>query len=692
MTTHLLRLRAYIYNQFAAEYDRFILLWPVALMLGIGGYFSLSDEPPLWLSAGMLCLSLTVILLSRKKRFYLPAISIFFIVLGFSVAHLRAHLVATPLLTEELRNRVVEGRVDEMEPVEKKMKLVISRPVIEGLPEAETPERLRISFRDKGTILQVGDRVRFTATLYPLPTQSMPGSYDFARHFYFRSIGGNGFAFRAPEVIASSQQSGFSAWISNLRHHIGEDMRASMPGETGSVAAAMTVGEVGPIPAATQENLRSSGLAHMLSISGLHLSIAAGLLFFNIRLLLTLYPPFALRFPVKKIAAIIAPIGAFIYLLLSGSPVPAVRSFIMVLVIFLGIMLDRESFTLRTLTMAAGLILLVLPESMLGASFQMSFAATLAIISFTERFGHMPGQPIISRGGRMLKHIYSIAFTSLAATLATAPFVLYNFNRFSLFSVLANMIVVPLASFVIMPGIVISLLLMPFGWQKLGYIPLEYGVSAMLKTSDWVSSLPYSSLALPAPTTSGLIIAVGGLLWLFLMRQRWRLLGIPLIIGGLSTMMLHVSPDVIISRDGRQVMARLENGTYTLLKGSPHSFTAQSWLRTEGQEEAVKLQDSGVECTKEICSYTRNGRNLLLVKDSWDSEAAKEACARKVDVLVAWHYLRPYRCPEPTLLIGRNELEARGAHQLWLDKEGVRVKYTREGNGQRLWQLPLEEE
>ena len=676
-------------QQYATDSNRLILFWPVALMLGIGGYFALENEPPLWLSAGMVGGAFLLLLLSLRFGFRMITIPLFLMAIGFADSHWRAHLVSTPLLTHELHSRMVEGVIDEVEPVENRIKLVISQPQIEDFPAALTPLRLRISFRDDGGTWQAGDKVRMMAMLYPLPQQTMPDSYDFARHFYFRRIGGNGFAMRPPTIIEHATHSRFSDWLGNLRHHIGEDMRAKMPGDVGTVAAAMTVGEGGPIPKETKEHLRDSGLAHMLAIAGLHLGIVAAIIFFTVRLILSFIERVALRYPIKKISAFVALLGALIYLMLAGYPIPATRAFVMVAVLFFGIMIDRQGFSLRTLSLAAGLILLTIPESMFGASFQMSFSATVAIISFTERFNGTFYRATNSIRGTIIHHAIGIACTSVVATLATAPFVLYNFNRFASFGLIANMIVIPLATFIIMPGIILSL--MPLGLQSIGYLPLKFGVKLMISMAAWVTSLPYASLHLPAPTDIGLILSAFGLLWLCLMQERWRVGGIPVMILGLATMTLHSPPDMLISNDARHVMARLGDGHYTMLRGSGRSFIVQSWLRAEGEDDLIPANESGVDCDEDRCSYEKNGHHITVVKAPWDSDSAKVACTEKSDVLIAWNYLHEESCSGPHRLIGREELETYGAHEIWLKGDGVKVAYTRKHTGMRLWQVPEEE-
>jgi competence protein ComEC len=334
-------------------------------------------------------------------------------------------------------------------------------------------------------------------------------------------------------------------------------------------------------------------------------------------------------------------------------------------------------------------ILLAFPETMFGASFQMSFAATLAIVSLFETAGrHLHGG-----GGfwhKVRAHAVGIVATSLVATLATAPFVLYNFNRFALFGLIANMAVIPLATFVIMPGVVLSLLLMPLGLQWIGYVPLRYGTEVMMWMAAWVTGLPYSALHLVAPSDAGLGLAAVGLMWLCLMTQRWRWAGVPVMALGLATLGLHASPDVLISHDARQVMVRAEDGHYTMIKGSKRSFTVQNWLRAEGEDELTPLGDTQVQCDDDSCAYQRHGHRLVFVQPWAENDVVEGLCRQKMDVLVAWRYLQD--CSGAARLVGRRELETYGAQALWFG-EAVRSEYARQpGQDQRLWQVKLAED
>jgi competence protein ComEC len=666
------------------------MLWsPAALMLGIAAYFRLENEPPLYIGIIALALGALLLAIVWKQAWRVFAWPLFLVVLGFSAAQFRAHWVMTPLLSSELNYVTIEGIVDEIEPVEKRVKVVLSHPFVEHLPVEQTPKRLRISFREhdlEGIDLRIGSHIMMDGTLFPLPQPVMPGSYDFSRHFYFRSIGGNGFAIHPPQVIGNTQ-SGVSQWLGNLRHDIGNDMRDHMPGATGTVAAAMTVGETGPIPEDIKNTLRDAGLAHMLAIAGLHLGIVAGIIFFNVRLVLTFWPALALRISAKKIAAVLALASAAVYLTLAGGPIPAERAFIGVTFLFAAILLERRGVTLRTLALAACFILLVFPEAMFGASFQLSFAATLAIVSFYERFGHGFFRMERAWWNSIVHEVVGIAFTSLVATLATAPFILYNFNRFAAFGIIANMIVVPLATFVIMPGIVLAVLLMPLGLQAVGYVLLKFGVDVMIRMAGWVTSLPYASIRLPSPSDVGLTACALGLMWLCLMTGRWRLFGLPVIAAGLATMAFHVPPDVLISNDMHQVMVHTQDGQYTMLKGSGRAFVAQSWLRAEGQDEVVPVKETGIACDKVSCDYTHEGYRLLVLKKPSDDDALKALCAQKADVMIAYDYLTRANCPLPAMLIGRGEVEQGGAYELWLAPEGIKVVRAQEKRDNRLWHV-----
>jgi competence protein ComEC len=662
--------------------DRFILWAPAWLMLGIGIYFELPTEPPPYIGFGLAAFFGGLLGLVWQQLVRWLAFAAFLVAAGFGAAQLRAHMVSTPLIYYEMHDRAIEGTIEQIDLVEQKAKLTLSTPIVEYLEQDATPRRLRVSFKDSGSNWRVGDRVRFDATLFPLPPPDMPDAYDFGRHFYFLSIGGTGYAIHPPEIISNARQPGIHEWLYNLRRDIGDDMRSRMHGPAGTVAAAMTVGETGPIPDVDKILLRDAGLAHMLAIAGLHLGIVAGVVFFSVRLLLTLAPSLALRLPVKKIAAGCALLTAFIYLCLAGFPIPAQRAFIGAIFLFTAMLFDRRGISLRTLSLAAIFILLIMPESMFGPSFQLSFAATLAIISFYERFG----REIFHRGQAwwqaMIYHAIGIAFSSAIATMATAPYVLYNFNRFAVFGLISNMVVIPLATFVIMPAMVLSLMLMPLGLQGIGYIPLQFGVDLMLSLSSWVTSLPYASLKLPSPSDFGLIACTIGLLWFCLRQGCKSLLGIPLMLIGLATITQHGPYDILVSNDATKVALRMDNA-FLFIRGKPESFDGQTWLRYHGAAKAIALKNfDDADCDDISCSFDTHGKHLVVALHKGKTEGV---CDEKSDITISMDDLTGAACKKIPLLIDRNYLHANGAVGIRFGKRGMEVETANAHRGTRLW-------
>lgn len=668
--------------------ERLILWVPVLLMLGAGAYFALPEEPGGFAGVRVLTGATVLLALSWRWRLRWAMLPLFVVALGFTAAQFRTQQVATPLVAEELRQREVTGRIADIIVTETGAKLVLAAPAIEGVDKP--PRRVRVSLKRYDPAWQVGDTVRMTATLYPLPRPAMPGAYDFARYFYFDDIGAVGFAFKPPEVIQPAGASAFSEWLKGVRHRIADDMRARISGGAGAIAAALTVGEQGAIAEEDNEAMRVAGIYHVVSISGLHMALAAGIVFFVVRLLLVLYPPLGYRLPVKKISAAFALAAAFIYLLLAGSPIPAQRSFIMVAFVLVAVMLDRRGISVYSLAWAAVFILLLFPESMMGASFQMSFAATLAMVAFYENFGRTVYRANASWAARAGYAMLGILATSLVATLATAPFVITHFNRFSTFGLLTNALVIPLASFVIMPGVILSLLLFPLGLQGIGYFLQEWGVRTMMAISQYVAAFPYASVPLPSLTEWGFLLAVGGLLWLCLMQGRVRLLGILAIAIGMSTSALHRAPDVLIGDDARQVMVRLSDGEWGMLKGGSKAFTTEIWLRANAAEAALTPKqaaavDTGVACDRELCRYERDGIRLMVLR-KW--EALPRACAENSDVLVVWRYVKPEECAGAALLIERGALEQFGAHALYFDNGTIHAERSvRPRERLRPWQV-----
>jgi len=343
--------------------------------------------------------------------------------------------------------------------------------------------------------------VRLRAVLQPPAEPAAPGALDFARQAYFQRLGAVGYVFGRAEVLApADHQLPFGLWLHRLREAMAARILEALPGESGAVAAALMTGVRGAIPEEVMATMHDSGLAHLLAISGLHMGLVVGLLFFALRAGMALVPGLALRRPIKKWVAVGAILGALGYLLLTGATVPTQPAFVMVSLVLVAVMLDRRGLSLRLVAWAAVFVLAAAPESLLSASFQMSFAAVIALITGYEVTAERGLAALGERrlAVRVVAYLAGVAVTSLIAGLATAPFALYHFNRIAWYGLLANLVAVPLTAFWIMPWALVAFALMPFGAEALALAPMGWGIDLLLAVARDVAALPSAVSLVPA--------------------------------------------------------------------------------------------------------------------------------------------------------------------------------------------------
>lgn len=689
----------------AAERDRWLLWLPVALGVGIGSYFALPFEPPAWIAwAGVAGAVLSGILWRRRPALLLLAIVLCTMALGFAAASLRTASVAEPVLTRRIGPVGIVGRVAQVELFPKATRITLERVEIEGLPSAWTPARVRIRLRGGGYDLRPGTQISVRAVLMPPPGPVAPGSYDFQRHLFFRGIGAVGYAVGPPDPISetaeSRQDGGIAGWrveLAALRQDITERVIAGLPGAPGTVAAALMTGERKMIPEDVLAAFRDSGIAHLLAISGLHIGLIAGIIFFGTRALLALTGPWAVRLPVKKLAAVAALAGALAYLAISGASVPTQRAYLMLLIVMSGVLLDRIGLSMRLVAWAAIVVLLIAPESLLGASFQMSFGAVIALVAVYEGLGPLLAERRRASPPWMRPAFYlaAVALTTLVAGLATMPFAIYHFNQLAAFGLAANMGAVPLTALWIMPWAVLAFVLMPFGLESLALVPMGWGIEAVIWIARGVSSWQGAVILVPAMPVAGLVMLALGGLWLTLWRRGWRFAGLPLVAAGLATLWLTSQPDILVSGDGRLLAVRAVDGRLMLSSGRAGRFSADAWLRRAGQAErplwprAGSSADGRIACDGLGCIYRAGGKVVAL---SRDPRTLDEDC-RLANVVIS---IEPVRVdclgagPGARVVIDRFDLWRRGSHALWLDADGVRVANARDVRGERPWVLKPE--
>ncbi len=673
-----------------AERERLALWLPVAFGAGIGIYFSLAQEPAAWIAPAVAALSLAgAVGLRQRLAAVVAGVALAAVALGFTLVQWRTQLVAAPTIERRLGPVEVEARLAVVEIRAEGWRLLLERPRIEGLEAARTPAHVRLTVRRGAEDLKAGDRVALRAVLLPPPASAAPGAYDFQRQAWFDRLGSVGFVTGNIRRLPAEAAPTWGQRLNAARQAMVERTLAALPGPAGAIAAALLTGEQGAIPPAVLETMRDSGLAHLLSISGLHIGLVASLVFFAVRGGLALVPYVALRWPIKKWAAVAA-FGAITFYMLFASPgVPTQRSWLMTSVVLFAILIDRTALTMRLVAWAAAVVLALKPESLLGPSFQMSFAAVVALIATweatRERF-------TVARGGagvvrRAWLGLAAVGLTTLVAGFASAPYALYHFNRFAAFGVIANLIAVPITSLWVMPWAIVAFPLYLFGLETYALIPMGLGVDAILAIARHVAGWGGAVALFPSMPAWGLAtITVGGL-WLCLWRARWRLAGLPLILLGLLSIATQRTPDVLVSGDARLVAVRGADGLLQLSTTRTGRMTRETWLRRAGQDEALAWPAAGtsadgrLSCDGAGCLYRAAGQVVAIVRES---SALAEDC-RIASVVVA---LIPVRrtCPSAHTVIDRFALWRDGGHALWLEAGGqVRVESVREARGQRPW-------
>ena len=680
------------------EQDRWFLWAPVLLGCGIAAYFALTFEPAPLAAAG--ALAMAAIIRWRWREGSIAAVAggaIFAIVLGFALAQGRAHFVAAPVIANDRTAHVVTGWIELVEPREERgERLTIRVHDIAGLEAKQLPTRIRARTLTADGSLKAGDAVRLRVMLSPPAAPSLPGGYDFSRQAWFLGLGGVGYTLSTPERATIDAPMPWDlrarATFNRLRQTIAQRIMAILPDERGAIAVALITGERGGISTTTNAAYRDSGLIHILSISGLHMAIMAGAMFFTARFLLALIPAIALRYDIRKWAAVAGAIGALGYLAISGASPPAVRSFLMVLIMFIAILLDRPALALRNVALAALAMLIVMPESLIDVGFQMSFAAVVALVAGYEAWRDR-GDP--ERGPRSsglwrapLIFLSGIIASTLLASLAVAPFGIYHFHQSQQYSMLANLLAVPAVNLLIMPAALATLLALPLGLEAVPLHLMGLGISFMSVVATWVAALPGSVIRVGAiPTASFALIVVGGA-WLLLWRTRLRIWGLAVIAAGLALAPFAPRPDILISRSGTLVAARGEDGRLSALAGRSDQFDLGRWLERDGDGRpptsvADTTQSTSLfKCDASGCVADVKGRRLAVPRHA---SALRDDCARAA-ILVRRH-TRPKECAPAALVIDANALRHAGAHAIRLRGAEIAVTTVAGLHGRRLWTL-----
>ncbi|MDZ4693231.1 ComEC/Rec2 family competence protein [Terricaulis sp.] len=691
---------------FALQRDRWILWLPVGMIVGAAAWLLAARDPPIWI--GPLCFVLGTsgaigfaawpstqatgwgVDLRRclAGLCALAAAS----GLGASAAQLRVVSVAQSAFSGGEAPVRVEGWVVANDASDNGPRLRLLVRSIEGV---ESPPRyVRMSVSDAG-LLSPGRAARCRGVLGPPAGPLAPGGYDFARRAYFERLGATGFAFGRCRPIAIEPPPSWldrqRLWLAAVRADLAAAIYDAAPYRGGAIAAALVAGDRSLIDEETNIALRDSGLGHLLSVSGIHMGVVGGLVFAMLLWTLSLIPPIALRVPVKKVAAVGALIVLAAYLIVSGSSVPAIRAFVMACVAFGAILLDRPAISMRGLALAALVVVMIFPESVLEPGFQMSFAATMALVALFEMLKRAPHEPALPTPGPIIgalqattRGIGGVLLISFVAGLATDPFAIYHFQRFAVYSLPANLITAPIMSFLVAPMAAAAAILAPFGLADPALELMASALDLIAAVGQTFGERPEAVRAVPRPPEIAFVLCVVALLWACLWRGALRWGALPIFAASLALYVAAPRPVLAFDADLRAIYAR-DNDRWTLLAKEGRSTFARDRLGSMlglAPAEIERLAPPEA-CSEGLCQWRRPAGDIFLVRDPGQSE---QACIARAIVLTSAAMPDGYaqRC-RLGVLIDAQSLALLGGATITETPLGPRVARAWSADTQRPW-------
>jgi competence protein ComEC len=674
----------------AAERMRFVVWSPVFLVLGIWLYFSLASEPrPLLLGA----IGVMILAMIRSARRNLLLAFLALMLSGFLMAGVRTAMVhAPPLRSVELGQQMTAHILDISQRGKARAIWVAEIASWDGAVLKDKPRRLRITVNKPPKDARIGDLVALNVDVRPLPRPIKPGAFDYARQLYFEGIGGMGQAreVRIIEQAAIPWRFKLRRAMHGLRAEITAEITRVIPGPIGAFAAAIISGERAQIPKEMNDSLISSGLSHILSISGLHMTLVAGGVFWLVRALLALSPLLALNYPIKKWAAVAALAAGLFYMLLADSGAATERSYVMIAIVFFAVIVGRPALSMHNLAIAALIILVLAPEQALAASFQMSFLAVMGLAAFFEYWQRWQVREYKevkeAAWWRYAKAAFLVAVASIITSIIAGGLssiaAMHHFGRVAPYGVLANALALPIVSVVVMPVALVATLAMPFG---LSYWPLkilELGLQGVMWVSNFVAALPGASQAIAQwPALTAALVAIAAAIF-FLSKSRLRWLALVPAIAALVFQSRTAVEDVVIEEQGRNVAVRLETGKLALMDARKSGFAAKRWLASDGDGATPK--DAALrqawDCTKLQCTAVVKGKRVVVLLRAAE---AVQPCPM-AEVLIAQYPLRK-RCKGQMATIDRFDLWRNGAQAVRLTAQAVEIETARGVQGERPW-------
>jgi competence protein ComEC len=712
-------IRAGVAGEVSAQFERLPLWAPVGFGVGAAAYLGMKSEPQLLQTAGwcggVIAIASIFAGLARRRVVVALAALVAVAAAGFLIAKLHSDQVAAPIAPAGLGAVRIEGWVVDVEtPSETGERLLVAPVRVEGLAPERTPTQVRIVVRSPGgpdALPPPGSPIRLITLLDPPPGPASPGAYDFARDAWFEGIGGVGLALRWPGpahlspppwglriemAVNAMRWSTARQLAANIRSMMG----ANDAGAAG-LAVAVTTSHQDWLASANRDDLRASGLAHMLAIAGLHTAAISGFAFFAFRLAIAAWPWLALRVPGKKVAAVAALIAVAGYLLLSGAHPPARRAAITAGVAFFAILVDRRAVSLHSLAIAALIILVIEPDVVVSPGFEMSFCATASLIALAEIW-RRPTAPIgLSWPLGLLQKsrdwVVAMSAVSFVAGVATGPFAIQHFNRVANYGVFANLSADFLASVVLMPALGVSLLCQGLGVDHAVAAPVYWlaGWSAhgVITLGHWFATAPWAVLTAPSAPEAALAISYLGIIFACLWRGRLRLIGLPMA-AAVMAWPRPAAPVAWIAADGDDA-AIVVGGLEVPLKPGARQYATQLWAQRRGfalspnLDAATKAQTSAFDCSRAGCASKGLSRPSI---SAWWSRRAPTAarfdalCAH-ADILILRARVPPPSSCAHSIVLDMDAFSRGGAAEVFGAPGHWRIAWSQPLRGDRPWTL-----
>jgi competence protein ComEC len=679
---------------------RFFLWLPVAAGAGVVLYLIADREPSLWYAgvASAVFAALAVVLRHHRRA---QSVALIFCCMGLGLcsASWRTARVAAPVLGH-IRVATLEGMIEEMDFRPEGARFLLRLDKADGLAPQATPYRVRLTLR-RTPPFEAGTYVRLKARLLPPAQESLPGGYDFSRDAWFARIGAVGNVLGRVTVLPPPHPPGLlDAALMALdrgRNALAWRIDTIVGGEAGAVAAAMVTGKRDLLSDDTKEVIREAGIFHIITISGVQMTLMAGIFFVGLRRVLAPSPVLALRYPIKQWSAAAAIIGAVFYDIATGSRVGTERALFMTLIMLGAVMAGRQSLSMRNLALAAVLVMLIAPETILGASFQLSFAAVAALVAVYESRSAVFAQLRDERAGLnpekashtrtiVLRGIFghgppALLFATFCATTATASFMASDFHEINPYVLIGNPLTLTLIEFFAVPCALFGALLYPLGLDAFVWHYLGFGIRFVLWVARWIGTLPGSTMHLNLFASWAIVFLTFAVLSAVIWRSMLlRLTAVPLAIIGLYGAMSGPSFDMAVAATGDVVAVRGAGGALTIIGRRPSQFTVEQWLSADGDARDPHEAIDRSACDRIGCvGILPDGRSVALVL----SEAAFAEDCMRADIIVTPLYAPP-GCAAP-LVIDRDRLRDSGAMLLRAEGKGWAIDTARTVDENRPW-------